>query len=119
MHKLFVYGTLLKGRPAHFLLKKCKFAGKAVARHLALYRVEEHFPGAVAEAGSKVRGELYEVKDRTLAVLDKYEGEEFCRCRVEVELEGGEVCEAWAYLWVGGTVGSKRISLKEQPWQSN
>jgi len=117
VHKLFVYGTLLRGRPAHLLLEKSKFAGRAVARHLALYGVDEQFPGAVPETGSHVLGELYEVDGRTLAVLDDYEGEEFYRCPVEVDLESGEVCKAWVYLWAGRTGGARRVPLKEQPWK--
>ncbi len=112
-----MYGTLMRGCPAHRLMRNCRFYGKARARNLALYRVTDEFPGAVPEMGSFVLGEIYEVSQDTLRLLDKYEGSQFCRYLIEVETDVGDSYTAWTYLWAGSIENHERVPLEEQPWR--
>ena len=75
--KLFVFGTLKAGFPLHHNL--------AGAKLLGYYRTVQRFPMVVAGPwfapmlldqpgqGLQVKGELYEIHDRQLAVLDQLE----------------------------------------------
>lgn len=82
LHKIFVYGTLLKGQPNHTVLLNVdnglsKFVGKA--------RLSKKYPLVVASrynipfllplegTGQEVHGEVYEVDSKMLVALDVLE----------------------------------------------
>jgi gamma-glutamylcyclotransferase (GGCT)/AIG2-like uncharacterized protein YtfP len=73
----FVYGTLKKGFPNHFLLQQAK--ATLVADHVVVsgYRLDNAgaFPVARPEAGSSIVGEIYEVSDQCVRELDHLESE--------------------------------------------
>lgn len=119
--KIFVYGTLMEGFPAHLLLRRslcCRPLGKAwmpgVLFDLGGY------PGAfyLRSRQEVVRGELYEFRsDRIFSVLDDYEGyvesspekSLFIRQRVAVLDQEKKKVEAWTYLFnrplpIGGRI---------------
>ena len=87
--KLFVYGTLKRGHSRAGVLEGHRFLGKAQTR--AKYRLYNcgSYPGLVkAENGIAIEGELWEVADACLAVLDEIEGVSsklYRRERVELE----------------------------------
>ena len=72
--KLFVYGTLMKGQGANSKLKGAQFLGKAVLRDYEMFNLGG-FPGIQQHLGGSVVGELYEIEEDMLPILDSYEGE--------------------------------------------
>ena len=101
---LFVYGTLRRDHQrTHRLLGDTRFvaAGSIAGR---LYDLGK-YPGVrKTSRRGRVSGEVYELigpeVDRRLASLDRYEGSEFRRSRVVVELSDGRRHPAWAYVLV-------------------
>jgi len=100
---LFVYGTLkrsARGNP-HELLGDAKFLNTASISG-ELYDLGS-YPGVYRNGGSgqRVFGELFALADstvdRSLKVLDRYEGSDFVRKRVYVTLPDGRRRMAWAY----------------------
>jgi len=75
MPLLFVYGSLKRGFRLHHHLRTALFRGVARTEPgFALYRLV-WYPAMVAEDTSgTVTGELYEVSDALLSVLDEVEG---------------------------------------------
>ena len=99
-HSIFVYGSLLRGQPAHVRLGDSRLLAAAVT--LPAYRLIDlgAYPGLVGGGEGAVMGEVYAVSLRRLAELDRYEGhpEAFRRGPVALAapFEGGAV-EAWFY----------------------
>jgi pyruvate carboxylase len=108
---LFVYGTLMKGFREDWQRKVgAEFVGQGCIR-ASLFDLGD-YPGArffSAEPGKRVAGELYRLRDSTLAlrILDKYEEffpmepkkSLFIRKSVSVTLEDGRRRRAWAYMY--------------------
>lgn len=70
--KVFVYGTLKKGKHAHHLLGNSKFLEGASLKDYSLCGTH---PAIKPNIGGWVDGELYEVLDQeVLKRLDQYEG---------------------------------------------
>lgn len=92
--RLFVYGTLRRGQPAHHLMGAARFLG--ACRTTPAWRVLDlgEYPGLVP-GDTAVAGELYEVDDETLATLDEYEGCPTLFVRVDVELDDGSVAQTY------------------------
>ncbi len=74
--RVFVYGTLKTGLGNHGWLRGHAFLGRAVTE--PLYRMFDlgGYPGMVAvdEGGLPIEGEVWEVDERGLRLLDKLEG---------------------------------------------
>src|SRR4051812_12606836 len=72
---LFVYGTLKRGDCRHHLLAAQRFLGQAKTRPVyRMFNVGE-FPALIHSAGGlAIEGELWEVDDACIAVLDREEG---------------------------------------------
>ena len=76
MIKVFVYGTLMKDMPNHYLLKDSEFLGYSLVDNLLLFDLG-HFPGCVKlnfNSDSCVWGEVYNIDFLTLDNLDVLEG---------------------------------------------
>lgn len=117
---VFVYGTLMRDRSNHGLLRGRRFLGRAVACGVGLYAVTPRFPGAVREPGSIVRGEVYAVDPSILRDLDELEdnGRLYRRELLPVVLEEtGETLTAWVYLWLRGVRPEKAVPPERQPWR--
>ncbi len=94
---LFVYGTLKRGQPLHYLLEGAEFVGEGFVEGFALYDLGS-YPAARPRKGRRIRGEVFVVEDETLLeVLDEVE-DEYRRTKVRVKLEGEEV-EAFMYVY--------------------
>jgi len=118
---LFVYGTLMKGFREDWRRKVgAEFVGRGSIR-ASLYDFGD-YPGARlfgAETGERVSGEMYRLRDSTLAlrILDKYEEffplqpkkSLFIRKRVSVTLEDGRRKRAWTYLYNRAVARAKLI----------
>lgn len=77
-HKVFVYGTLMKGQPNHLLLEGEQYLGEAVTRLPYSMGSGIAFPVALHKRmeapRGPIRGEVYAVCRRVLMALDKLEG---------------------------------------------
>lgn len=95
----FFYGSLKQGFAAHSLLGDAKFIGEATTHSRYHLFHQGHYPGMVEDAqlqGVGVRGELYEIDDSLLEVLDRYEGVAFgLFVRAEIELNDGRMVSAY------------------------
>lgn len=99
---VFVYGTLKRGFSHHHLLGEARFRGEA--RTAPHYRLVDcgGFPGLLeGPPGLAVRGEVWEIEEELLPLLDTYEAVEEGEYRREpVRLEGEwEPGSVWAYLY--------------------
>ncbi|GMT17954.1 hypothetical protein PFISCL1PPCAC_9251, partial [Pristionchus fissidentatus] len=108
LHYVFVYGTLKSSESNHAVLT----GSEGKQRFLGLAETVSAFPLVVGthlnipfllyqrDAGLKVEGEIYEVDDAKLAVLDKLEKHPvFYQRKLEkvVIMHCNEVVEAWVY----------------------
>ena len=97
---LFLYGTLMRGQPAHRLLAgRATFVDEATVAGtlLALGR----YPGVVAGRG-RVRGEVWRLEaPQVLRTLDDYEGYNFERRPTVATLASGRRVRAWVYRYRG------------------
>lgn len=73
LHRIFVYGTLMQGEHHHDTLKGARFLGPAeTLPHYELVQID-YYPAMLPGGASRVFGELYEVDDVILQVLDRLE----------------------------------------------
>lgn len=117
---VFVYGTLMRGRSNHHVLKGAHFLGPAKAKGLALYRVTRSFPGVVHENGGEVIGEVYEIGKNLLKEIDLFEGQGYLYRREKVKIaleENRREANAWVYMWLGKPDPSTRVPIEAQPWR--
>jgi gamma-glutamylcyclotransferase (GGCT)/AIG2-like uncharacterized protein YtfP len=73
--RVFVYGTLRRGQRAHNALKDCRFVEERRVPGFDMYNLFG-FPGVKANPDNKngIVGEVFEVDNNTLSLLDYYEG---------------------------------------------
>ncbi len=99
--KIFVYGTLKKGKQFNYLLKKAKFLGNAeTVEKFALYF--DQIPYMIKdEKISTIKGEVYEVTPEILKEVDIFEEHPtyYHREQIKVKLDSGKIIDAWAYLF--------------------
>lgn len=105
--RLFTYGTLMTGFSRRPLLGGALLEGPGRIRG-SLYHFGD-YPGVVLDDSGWVTGELYRVPDlpERLPILDREEWCDFAdemrslyvRRTVAVDVAGGEVREAWVYVY--------------------
>ena len=105
--RLFLYGTLQTGEVRHRYLAGQCFVGEA--RTAAVYRllsIGGRYPGLIdATPGRCVRGELWDVDESTLAILDAVEGiDEGLYVRRAVRLADHQH-DVQSYFWCGSSHG--------------
>lgn len=96
--KLFVYGTLRKNHHNNILLFTSSFLGEAITEvgyELALSGIPYLIKG-----GEQVVGEVYEVDEETLSVIDQLEGHPDCYTRKDIKVFlNDELITVQAYHW--------------------
>ncbi|MDH5673527.1 MAG: gamma-glutamylcyclotransferase [Myxococcales bacterium] len=71
---LFVYGTLLRGEPAHHLLEGAPLIASAhTAPNFRFVELEARYPALVDGGTLAVSGEIYRIREDLLERLDRYE----------------------------------------------
>jgi len=108
---IFVYGTLRRGGSNHFRMEGAEFLSAATANG-RLYRID-WYPGLVLDAAADgVTGEIYQVSPGMLDELDRFEGPEYRRVRVEVNCGGDHrsPLAAWIWEWLGPVDETRRIT---------
>jgi gamma-glutamylcyclotransferase (GGCT)/AIG2-like uncharacterized protein YtfP len=104
MDRLFVYGTLrsvFQNEFARLLAEGENLLGGGRV-HGKLYDIGR-YPGLVLSSAAEewAVGEVYRLRDadRTLAILDRYEGADFTCVSGDVLLDTGEQSPAWVYVY--------------------
>jgi gamma-glutamylcyclotransferase (GGCT)/AIG2-like uncharacterized protein YtfP len=113
---LFVYGTLRPGfdnQAARLLHQSADYLGPARVRG-KLYEIAD-YPGLVHCANAEdswVHGDVYVLHSpaQTYDVLDKYEGNEYCRSVLSIELSASGWIEACVYVYTADIGGKQRIA---------
>lgn len=75
-HYVFVYGTLRRQEPNHYLLKNAALLAEHAWTNGRLYDTGLGYPAVKESATDKVYGEIYTVTDAELDRLDELEGYE-------------------------------------------
>ena len=95
-HRLFVYGTLMKGEHHHDVLKEARFVGLSETRpEYELVQID-YYPALIPGGSLRIIGELYEVDDALLARLDELEEVPHYYVRERISLADGS--EAQVYV---------------------
>ena len=111
---LFIYGTLRRqmNDPLHRLLEKHAVLVGTGSFQGKLYDLGR-YPGVIPSRGKtdRVLGEIYRFSEsqRTLEILDEYEGHRFKRKRVAIVQESGKSIPCWIYLYARSVRRRPRI----------
>ena len=97
-------------------MKKANFVGEASVRG-TLVRID-WYPGLVLAGDTLVKGEVYEVDEKTLQELDEFEGigiedtrnDEYKRVRATVKLNDGGEIECSIYEWQLGVASYEVVA---------
>ena len=84
MALLFTYGSLKRGFRAHHLLEKARFLGETYTQH-AKYKLvaiddgseDFAYPAIALNGTQSISGELYEIDEKSFALIGVYEGEDY------------------------------------------
>lgn len=87
-YKVFVYGTLMKGMRNHYYLKDSTYLGIDEIEGYTMYNIGS-YPGIV-KGLDKIKGEVYEVTQETLDMMDALEGEGYLYIRETIMTRYGE-----------------------------
>jgi len=111
--RLFVYGTLralVPNSKADLFKAGASFlkSGRTIGK---LFHISWHPGMTPGDAGEWVIGEVWKLDDAdaTLTRLDEFEGPEFERILVNVDMGDGAQLEAWTYFFKGSVEGKPRI----------
>jgi gamma-glutamylcyclotransferase (GGCT)/AIG2-like uncharacterized protein YtfP len=110
---IFTYGSLMFPQVWGLVVGGQYRSGQATVANFARYAIDgETYPGMIAQAGSSVQGVLYfDVEDRDVAALDRFEGDDYLRISVPVQLVGGAGATAETYLY------QPAHRLNKLPWR--
>lgn len=101
IYKVFVYGSLKRNFPNHFLLCAAKFLGEAISIEKYALVDNGFYPYACKRGIKKahILGEIYEVNENILKNLDILEGYpvHYKREKQEFIFLNGLFCEAFIY----------------------
>ena len=101
MSNLFVYGTLLSNKIWKSIVNREYSSDSAVLKVYARKKVKgKNYPGLIEQDGSVVEGKIYyDISEEDFRKLDAYEGEEYARTKVSVQLSSGKSIESFTYLF--------------------
>lgn len=86
MPRLFVYGSLKRAGKHHAELRGARFLGEArTVPGYALAPADEYLALVAQEGAGSVPGELFEVDEALLALLDDFEGDGYARGTLAVQ----------------------------------
>ncbi len=114
MLRIFAYGTLGFPEIVHALTGRRFSSRPAVLEGFARYRVRgRSYPGIVPAPGARTAGVLFDGVDlRSLALLDRFEGDLYERREVWVCAGDGPPLAALTYVVAAG----RRQCLGREPW---
>ncbi|MCG6940732.1 MAG: gamma-glutamylcyclotransferase [Thiohalocapsa sp.] len=112
-HRVFVYGTLLRGEVNHHLLTDARFLGAHRTEPRFTLLVLGAYPGLIAGGETPVHGEVYAVDAAGLRRLDQLEDYPRLYDRRLIATDHGS---AWVYLYRGPR--RDRVRLAHGDWRS-
>lgn len=100
MNKIFVYGTLKSGMPNHSLIADDKSSKMLFDDGIIRGRMYSlgQYPAIVPEDWGYCKGEVWEVSDEVLVMLDRLEEHPEFYVRQEVSLLESKEWKVWAYM---------------------
>lgn len=104
--KLFIYGTLRKEAKSHI---KPSISLGLDSVNGKIYDINGHYPGFKPDRG-KVVGEVVEIGEGNLDLLDAYEGDEYKRVKITTD----KGAETWIYEYTPEV--SKSQEIKSGDW---
>lgn len=115
--RLFVYGTLRTGQPAHGLLAANITRSEPATARGELYALPMGYPGMVPGFGVVV-GDVVWLTDTpaTLGRLDHYEGDEYTRTVYPVALQSGQDTTAWCYMLTEPAAMMRGTRIESGDW---
>ena len=115
MAHLFTYGTLEIPEVMEAVTGRSWASAEARAKGFAKFLLKGRiYPGMIALRGAVCSGRIYyHIDRRTLEILDAFEDEVYTREQIEVEVGGGRLLQAYAYL----ICPQDRECLTATPWQ--
>lgn len=113
LHRIFVYGTLKRRGINHQYLARQRYVGEArTVAGYCLYELDG-YPGLVADATDQegVTGELWDVDDGWIKILDDFEGvpEGLYRRELVPLAEPSSQPSANAYVYARSVAGRRRL----------
>lgn len=99
---VFVYGSLMFPQVWRRVVRGTHDGAPAVLRgHRRSALRDAEYPGAVPDPGARIAGWIwFDVDADDVARLDAFEGDEYRRDKVEVELDDARACEAQVYVFL-------------------
>ena len=95
---VFTYGTLMKGERSHYYLNDVDYVCDATINGFRMFDLKS-YPG-IEHGDGIVVGELYLVDDKTLASIDRLEGEGYLYIRKQVTVKTiNKEYEAYVYVY--------------------
>ena len=123
---VFVYGSLLRALHNHHLLRGQKLLNGSARTAEAAYRLvdtSEGYPMALkcsdVSRGYRIRGEVYDVDESRLHVLDQLEDHPRWYRRERVRIEGDPEEEAWMYLMPDASKGALPDAEPAGDWRTH
>ena len=113
-HRVFVYGTLLRGEVNHHLLAAARFLGEHRTEPRFTLLVLGAYPGLAPGGDTAVHGEVYAVDATGLHRLDQLEDYPRLYDRRRIPTAYGS---AWVYLYRGSR--QDRICLAQGDWRTH
>ena len=113
-HRLFVYGTLMRGFHNHRFLDGAAYLGEAYLPGYCMFSLGG-FPGILPKYDHRVHGELHEITEDMLPSLDRLEGVPrlYTRETKEVFLDHESLDEAFVYVYAGTSGRTQLIDIIE------
>ncbi len=94
MEKIFVYGTLKRGKSNSGLLRHANYLGDHVTKDKYAMVSLGAFPAVVLHGDTHIHGEVFEVSEATFKSVDRLEGYPSFYSRMKIMTEHGN---AWMY----------------------
>lgn len=121
MHKLFVYGTLKKGKGNHgYIGGSSVVSRRTFVEGYQMYSLGG-FPGVVKDDSSLIYGEVYSIDNKTLEGCDYLEGYRadkpdnsmYIRTTVDCFDDNQRPIKAYMYIWNGPVDGLSKVDNGE------
>lgn len=112
-YKILVYGTLMSKMNNNHYLNNSKYLGNCEIEGYEMYHLG-YYPGIIDGKGI-IKGEVYEIDDDTLHLIDFLEGESSLYIRKEIETEYGKT---FIYVYNKSIAKHNKIPYEMQPYNN-
>jgi len=120
MPKIFVYGTLMRGKGNHHLMRNSTFIGDATLDGYSCVLIQSGnwYPGIVKDDEAFVKGELWQVPDSDTPHFDRLESNGYLYQRTPTKVKCiGEIHDAEAYVYLHQYI--RKVKGEDTPWDES